>query len=326
MMHPPGRKSAQEFRRRRSGHRDPAVNPLRVLLTGSSGSVGSGVLEALVADGGFVVDCLVRGGAAAAAAEARGGRVVTGDMTDDARFDDLRGKHDYEFIVHAAQASYRDHTPAEIDALERQAVRNLEKLCTPATRLMIFTSGVWMYGNGAGGAPITEATPWRPFALSRERNELLRELGTRREFPWAQLCPPSFVYGNFASTRQIVETLRQGGSIPVLDDESVWWSVIERLDLGRAFVALLRHGRPGDNFVVAEDEPVRVIAFYEAIAAAVGRGCIVREPLEHAMRTRDPGWLEVARTSQPVDATRFKQRTGWQAREKFATSAPRIFS
>lgn len=297
-----------------------------VFLTGSSGSVGSGVLESLVADGGFDVDCLVRSPATAAAAEACGGRAIPGDMGDEALFERLRGGRDYHFIVHAAQASYRDHPPSAIDALERQAVRHLEKLRSTATRLMVFTSGVWMYGDGAAGGTITEDTPRRPFELSRERNELVRELTTRPEFPWAQLCPPSIVYGRFTSPGSTVQTLRAGGTVEVLGDDRVRWSVIERLDLGRAYVALLRHGRPGDNFVVAEDEPVGVIAFHEAIAAAIGRGRVMRKTIEENVGRKDANWREVARSSQPVDATRFKQRTGWRARERFATSVERFYT
>jgi nucleoside-diphosphate-sugar epimerase len=131
-----------------------------VFLTGATGSVGGGILAALAAEGGFAVDCLVRRPEAVAAIARAGGRPVTGDMTDEGVFARLRCERDYEFIIHAAQVSYRDSTPAEIDGRERVAVRHLEMLATTATRLMVFTSGVWMYGNAARGRPINEDTPW----------------------------------------------------------------------------------------------------------------------------------------------------------------------
>jgi nucleoside-diphosphate-sugar epimerase len=91
-------------------------------------------------------------------------------------------------------------------------------------------------------------------------------------------------------------------------------------------VALLHHGRAGDNFVVAEDTPVSVPAFYEAYACAIGRGRVLRRPWAEFSAGRDTDWLEVARTSQPVDAARFKARTGWRARETFATTVPRLLA
>jgi nucleoside-diphosphate-sugar epimerase len=87
---------------------------------------------------------------------------------------------------------------------------------------------------------------------------------------------------------------------------------------------LLDHGRPGDSYVVAEDEPVSVIAFHETLAALVGRGRVERRSREHFAVTRDADWFEVATTSQPVDASAFKQRTGWAARERFVTSVGRF--
>jgi nucleoside-diphosphate-sugar epimerase len=300
------------------------VRDTKVFLTGASGTVGGGVLEAFVADGEFEVVCLARGARTAAAIEARGGRAVIGDMTDAALFERLREEEAFAFIIHTAQASHVDHAPGRIAALERQAVRNLERLRGPATQLMVFTSGVWIYGNGAGGLPITEDTPLQPFAASRARVELLRELATHRDHPWTQLCPPSIVYGSVGPLAVLANELRRGGQIEVLDDDRVRWSVIERLDLGRAYGALLRRGRPGDDFVVAEDAPVGVTSFYETIAAAVGRGRVVRRALADIAATKDADWIERAMTSQPVDASRFKQRTGWRARESFATSVARL--
>ena len=294
----------------------------RLFLTGATGTVGSGILEALAATPGYDVDCLVRRPEAAAAIVRFGGRPVFGDMADGALFEQLARERSYDFIVHAAQASYRDHASEEIDRLERQAVRNLEKLRGPATRLMVFTGGVWSYGKGAAGKPITEATPFQPFPAARQRAQLQLELASS-DHPWAQLCPPSIVYGTVGPLVDIARALRDGGTIEVLDAD-VCWSVIERLDLGRAYVALLQHGKARDNFVVAEDEPVRVVDFYAMIAARVGRGMVIRRSFAELAASLDRERLERASTSQPVDASCFKHRTGWRARESYAPSVGRF--
>lgn len=203
-------------------------------------------------------------------------------------------------------------------------MQNLEKLCDDSTQLMIFTGGVWSYGTGAGGNPISEATSLRPFKAAEKRAALLRELAHRREHPWVQFFPPSMVYGSTGSLPDIARTFRAGGTVEVLDDDTVLWSVIERLDLGRAYLALLHHGKPRDRFVVAEDKPVRMVDFYTTIAAHIGRGTVVRKPLAAKAAAMSEDMLEVIQTSQPVDASRFKQGTGWRAQESFATSVQRF--
>ncbi|HYP18365.1 MAG TPA: NAD-dependent epimerase/dehydratase family protein, partial [Opitutus sp.] len=234
------------------------MNRARVFLTGASGTVGSAVLEALVAAGEFQADCLARRPQTFAAIEHAGGNVVRGDMTDADLFATLAAHSRYEFIVHTAQAHYRDHSAEEIDRCERLAVSNLEKLRGPHTRLMVLTSGVWSHGAGAEGGPITEETPLRPFAAAALRARWLHELAAS-EAPWVTFYLPSMVYGTTGPVAELVRALRDGRTVQVLDDASVRWSVIERGDLGRAYVALLRHGRAGEAFVIAEPEPVSVV-------------------------------------------------------------------
>ena len=240
-------------------------------------------------------------------------------MSDESLFERLRGRGSHDFIVHAAQAHYERYSANEIDELEARAVRNLESLRDGVTQLMIFTGGVWSCGTGANGHPITENTPPRPFKMSEARVELWRELENRRDFPWAQLCLPSMVYGSVGPLISIANAFRSGATIDVLDEE-VKWSVIERLDLGRAYLALLHHGKAGDRYLVAEDAPVSVRTFYETVRAIVGRGAIALKPLAEFSASMAADALERKRTSQPVDSSRFKRATGWRAEEKFATS------
>jgi len=295
----------------------------RVFLTGATGTVGGGVLEALASAGCYDVTCLVRQPHDVAHIERSGARAAVGDMEDMAFFQRLRGTQAFEFIIHAAQAPHQRHPQEEIDRLERIAVRNLERLCSPATRVMIFTGGVWSYGTGANGGLINELTPFRPFKAAERRVELVRELTAQWEFPWVLLDPPSMVYGTVGPAMALARALQRGEEVEVLDDEGVLWSVIERVDLGRAYLAVLQHGRTGDCFVVAEDQPVSVPQFHETIAQVVPSGRVVRKPLS-AFAGADPGDLERRCTSQPVDSSLLKTRTGWRARESFLTSVDKL--
>jgi nucleoside-diphosphate-sugar epimerase len=288
-----------------------------VFLTGATGTVGSGIFEALAADGRVEVTCLVRKATDASRFASRGAHVVIGDMADESFHRSLRAGAEFEFIIHAAQAPYTRHPQDKIDRLERIAARRLEQLASSATRLMLFTGGVWSYGNGARGQPIRETTPLMPFAAARARVELVRELLLQTRFPWVVVDPPSMVYGEVGPVAELVRALRNGMSIEVLDDDSVLWSVVERVDLGRACVALLEHAQAGESFLVAETDAVSVPQFYQTIADAVGCGRIVRKSIS-AFASADASERERRCTSQPVDSSRLRSRTGWRPRSFFA--------
>lgn len=296
-----------------------------IFLTGATGTVGSGILEVLSKTGKFDVTCLLRDYRKAVQVQALGAQVVVGDMSDDLLFDRLRGRHSYEFMIHAAQADYGRHSTDEIDGLEVRAVRNLEKLGNDGTRLMVFTSGVWSCGTGSNGQAITETTPQHPFKESSARVKLWHELENQRNFPWAQLCLPSMVYGSVGPLVSIANAFKNGETIELLDEE-VKWSVIERTDLGRAYLALLHHGKARDRYLVAEDDPVSVRTFYETVREIVGRGAVVLKPLAEFSTSIASAALERERTSQPVDSSYFKRATGWRAKERFATSVKRLLT
>lgn len=251
--------------------------------------------------------------------ERLGAQSTIGDMAETSVFRHLRATREFEYIIHAAQAPYHTLARSEIDRLEKAAVRNLELLSSPVTRLMIFTGGVWSYGTGGGGLPINEQTPQRPFLAARQRVTLTQDLLNERRFPWLVLDPPSLVYGTTGPAQTVARALKDGATIDVLDDERVSWSVIERLDLGQAYLALLTHGRAGDSLLVAEDEPVSVAIFYETLARLVGSGHVVRKPLS-AFVAEDENAMTLRTTSQPIDSFRLKTTTGWHARESFLTS------
>lgn len=287
-----------------------------VFLTGATGTVGRAILAELLATGRFAVTTLVRSDAAALEVESLGAVAVCGAMEDSRVFEALAGRARYDFIIHAAQAHYSEFSTEEIDRLDRRAVENLERLRSDETRLMVYTSGVWVYGAMPPGSLISERSPLNPFDAAAGRAELLRLQIRRASTPWLELCPPSIVYGRNGPLRRIVEWLR-ASDLETIDDRTVSWSVIEAHDLGRAFVAALDRGRAGEFGLPAEAQAVGVVDFYEAIAAALGCGKIVPRSRAHWAALRSEH--EVARmyASQPVDSSAFRNATGWSPGSEF---------
>jgi nucleoside-diphosphate-sugar epimerase len=83
-------------------------------------------------------------------------------------------------------------------------------------------------------------------------------------------------------------------------------------------------GAAGETYVVAEDDPVRVVDFYETIAAFVPGAAVVRRSRDHFSKILNEQALETKYGSQPVNSTKIKQETGWRPRESFKTSVSRF--
>lgn len=296
---------------------EPANEPrAEVFLTGATGTVGRAILTELLATRRYNVTCMVRSPDGANWVRSLGGAAIVGEMQYAEAFEVFAGHFNFDYVVHAAQADYSRHSAVEVDRIDRVAVENLERLRTAATKLMVYTSGVWVFGPMAPGEAITPRSRLWPFPAAKGRAELLKERIHRPGTPWLELCPPSIVYGAHGAVPQIVAHLRER-DLETIDDPRVLWSVIESGDLARAAVAALDHGRPGDRVLAAEERPVAVVEFYEAIAAELGAGKVVRRPRAYLEMLLPVETVARMYASQPVDASEFRAASGWSPRCEF---------
>jgi len=288
----------------------------RVFLTGATGTIGGAILGALQSTGRYQVDCLVRSPEAASWVSSLGASGILANMTDCDLRARIKPAREYKFIVHAAQEHYSTHSDAEIADADRLAVESLQRLCSERTQLMIYTSGVWIFGD-CGQKEITDATPFKPFEAAAARSDLIGRLRAQTVYPWAHLCPPSFVYGTRGPLLSVVRTM-QTGPIDIIDDEHVLWSVVERDDLARAYLAMLLHAKSGDFHVVAEEDPVSRVFFYERIGALIKGSQIRRRSrafFEERWAARE---LETLFGSQPVDARGIRNSCLWRPQAVFS--------
>src|SRR5579859_7589282 len=122
---------------------------MRIFLTGPTGYIGAAVLDALVR-GGHDVTALVRNSEKARRVAARGAHPVVGDLSDPESYRaSIDGQDGY---VHAAFDSRSGRGPAidraVLDALLAAARRpRTAGSQSPATRFVIYTSGVWVIGR-----------------------------------------------------------------------------------------------------------------------------------------------------------------------------------
>src|SRR5204863_456416 len=110
----------------------------------------------------------------------------------------------------------------------------------------------------------------------------------------------------------------QIGPIDTIDDREVLWSVVERCDLAEAYLAMLHFAGPGDFHVVAEDEPLSRLAFYERIGALI-KGSQIRKRSRAFFKERRQAWeLETLFGSQPVDARGIRNCCHWRPKAVFS--------
>src|SRR4051812_45437343 len=117
---------------------------MRIFLTGATGYIGAGVLDAFVRAGHDVTG-LVRTVEKARRVTERGARPVVADLCDPASYRDLADAHDV--YVHTG----RDHSARSAD-VERLTLETLAELARePRTsgqeRVIIYTSGLWVLGK-----------------------------------------------------------------------------------------------------------------------------------------------------------------------------------
>jgi nucleoside-diphosphate-sugar epimerase len=258
---------------------------MRIFLTGATGYLGAGVLDAFVR-AGHDVTALVRTAEKARRVTARGGRPVIGDLSDAASYRDVAEAHDA--YVHAA----RDHSARGAD-IEQLTVETLADLARkPRTgggeRLLVYTSGLWVLGKAPDAAdesaPVTP-TPlvaWRPAVESFVLSQAVPGLRT-------VVIRPGIVYGG---QRGIVADLLKdagNGLIRVIGDGQNHWPLVYDRDLAELYGRLVGHADAAGVFHANDEGDERVNDIVDSIASHVAMRPDVRHmPLEEARSKLGP--------------------------------------
>jgi dihydroflavonol-4-reductase len=245
-----------------------------VFLTGATGFIGGRLVERLLARGDRL-RCLVRTPAAAAGLEARGVKLIEGDITDPVALE--RGLRDAELAYHLA-ALY-DVGIVEEAAMERVNVDGtqafLRAIDHQATPLAVYVSTTAALGPAGRPANADGTDHWKgPYPTLYHRTKaqahrMARE-AQRRGRPLAIVCPAN-VYGpgdngpNGRFMRDLVH-----GSVPGLLRDPSWYSYTHVDDVVDALVAAGERGRAGQVYILA-GEDVDLNTFAERVAAQAGK-------------------------------------------------------
>jgi nucleoside-diphosphate-sugar epimerase len=294
---------------------------VRVLVTGASGYIGSTVSGALARAGHEVLG-LVRTsdkGGALARAEVE---PVLGSMEEPAAWIDRA--RDCGAVVHcAAEYSPRFHE------LDRRTVEAVVAAQTSANlpRLLLYTSGVWVYGDTQGGR-VDESTRVNPPAVVAPRVETEKAvLGASRARVRTIVVRPGCVYGGRGGlTGAWFSSAEKTGAARIVGDGSFRWTMIHVEDLAELYRMALESSLAGEILNATDRSRSSVHDCASAASAAAGaKGNVATIP--HAEAVASFGsFAECLAFDQHVDASLAARRLGWQPRHSgFVDEAQRCF-
>jgi len=281
---------------------------MRVFVTGSSGFIGSAVVQELLGAGHDVLG-LARSDSSAEALAAAGAEVHRGDLDD---LDSLRaGAEASDGVIHLAYV--HDFSKFEDNALiDRRAIEALGEVLAGSERPLVIANGTLMLA--ADGRTATEEDAGDPAArLGRRLNEQvllgLADRGVRAAS--VRLPPTVHGEGDHGFIPIIIGVAREKGVSAYVGDGSNRWPAVHRLDAAPLFRLALEQAPAGTvlHGVGEEGVPVR------KIAEAIGRHLDL--PVVSVSADQAPehfGFLGAfIGADSPASSALTRARFGWQA-------------
>jgi len=282
---------------------------MRVFVTGASGYIGAAVAAAL-ARTGHSVSGLVRSEDKARRLAAVEVTPVLGEM---AAPESYRGA--------AASSEVVIHCAAEPSARYLELDRLAVETCLAAaassaqTRLFVYTSGVWVYGN-TGPDLLDETSPLDPPPFLRLRVEHeARVLAASRGLVRTLVLRPGCVYGGGGGlTASWFASAVAEGAARMVGDGSCRWAMVHVEDLADAYLRAAEMTTGGEILNVTDRSRFTVRECAEAASRAAGAAGAVRAtPVAEAAATMGAS-AECLTYSQHVDSRKVVRLLGWQPR------------
>lgn len=251
---------------------------MRIFLTGATGYIGRAVLDALI-KGQHDVTALVRNNERAAYVAEKGAHPVIGNLAEPETYRvAAEGQDGY---VHTAFDASSGRGPEvdriAIDALLAAARRpRTSGPLTPASRFVVYTSGVWVLGRAAD--PAGEDAPVNPIALvgwrpAHEQVVLQAASDTLR----AVVVRPGVVYGGGSGIVGEIIKSAANGLVRVVGDGSNHWPLIYDRDLADVYARVVAHPEASGVFHANDEGDERV----NDIVAAFGPHLPTRPDVRH---------------------------------------------
>jgi nucleoside-diphosphate-sugar epimerase len=280
---------------------------MQFFVVGASGYVGSAVAAALQNRGHGVL-AAARTGDTARKLSGAGIDSVTADIVNPESLQAPAQRADG--VVYAVQ--YNGEDPLRI---EGAALRALVDALAGSGKPLLYTSGVWIYGD-TGGRAVDEDAPIHPTPLVAHRPQLERFVldGVERGVA-AIVIRPGIVYGSGGGIPAMwLQSARDEGAARFVGDGTNHWPTIHREDLAELYALALDRPEPGAIYNAADDSAFTVAEMAAAASRGAGRdGATAMWPLDEARKTLG-AFADALALDALVDSSRARERFGWHAR------------
>jgi uncharacterized protein (TIGR01777 family) len=248
---------------------------MRILITGGTGFVGSGLTQALTREGHHVT-VLTRGGTGGKRSLPMGASYLQGDPKQEGKWQDAVPGH--EVVINLAGSSifrrWTDDTKKSVRESRISTTKNLVQALSNSkgeTKVLFSTSAVGYYGAGNEEGLTEESSPGDDFlaGLAREWESEASKAGAFGVR--VVLTRFGIVLGkDGGALKQMVPWFRRGLGSP-LGSGKQWFSWIHEEDLARIYVFLLGREDVSGPVNCTSPNPVRNEELTAALGKVLGR-------------------------------------------------------
>jgi len=294
---------------------------MRVFVTGATGHIGLAVASAF-ARAGHETFGLLRTASKAPLLEAAEVVPVAGTMEDPDAWRPAAER--CSVLVHCA-VEYSERS-WDLHRAALGALRDADR--DRSGRVLIATSGVWVYGDTADGAA-DESSPLDPPTHVAPRPAVDAAVLSWNGGGFRTLVVrPGCVYGGGGSlTAAWFESAEKDGAARVVGDGANRWAMVHRDDLADLYVRAAESGLGGEVLNATDRSRATVLDCARAASRAAGAdGRVEHMPVEQAVAAMGPFATGLA-LNQHVASWKAVRRLGWSPRHAgFVDEAPRLFA